>query len=166
VVGDKASRKALDSLNLEAAALEGEAQSLVGALEVARRNLAAAIASQNRAADELKARTIIEIADAFDAEVQKLGDATDALASACTAIAALHTKLYGLGAQRPSRVQLDTMLGRIVATTIMKAGLQQQAGTSFLAPGDRKSVEVLQQYADIIRFDANSRIVGENREAA
>jgi hypothetical protein len=160
------SRKALDSLISDQAGLKIEIDSLTGALDVANRNLTSAKAAVNRAADEAKAQELLALADQFDAEAHKLGEAADALISACTAIAALHTRAYGLNAQRPSRQQLDIMVGRVIATALMRAGVQQQTGTSFLAPADRKTADVLYQYADIIRTDANARIAGENREAA
>jgi hypothetical protein len=166
VTGDKAARKSLDTLNLEAAALEGDVQSLTGALDVANENLAAARAAENRAADEEKARQLLDVADEFDSHIDKLAESLDALGAACSGINGLHTKAYSLGAQRPTRKQLDVMLGRVIVTSIMRAGLQQQVGVEFLAPAARKTPEVLYQYADVIRTDANARIVSEKQEAA
>jgi homoserine kinase len=151
---------------LEAAALEGDVQSLTGALDVATQNLAAARAAENRAADEEKARQLLDVAVEFDTHVDNLATALDALGAACNGIRTLHTKAGSLGAQRPIRKQLDIMVGRVVVTALMRAGLQQQVGVEFLAPADRKTADVLYQYVDVIRTDANARIVGENREAA
>jgi hypothetical protein len=156
--GDKAARKEFDRINAEASLLSGEIEGLEGAIVEAKSRLASAKDAEARAADEEKASALLDIADAFDSEVGKLGEACDTLAAACTALATLHTKAYGLAAQRPTRKQLDIQLGRIVSTTIMRAGLQQQIGSEFLAPGDRKTADALRQHVDAIRVDANLRL--------
>jgi hypothetical protein len=97
--------------------------------------------------------------------VHKLGNASAALVSACTAIATLHTKAVGLAAHRPTRMQIDVMVGRVIATALMRAGVQAQAGSSFLAPDERRDADALLQYGNVIRADASSRL-GEQKEAA
>jgi hypothetical protein len=163
--GDTKDRKRLDELNLESAKLSGELEAISAAVEEATRRLNSTKAAEARVADETKAKALLELADEFDAQVRKLSDAGDALVAACNAISALHTKTYSLNAQRPTRQQLDVLLGRVIATMIMKSGLQHQAGTTFLAPDERRAATDLSQYADIIRADANARI-DEKREAA
>jgi hypothetical protein len=139
---------------------------LTGALDVAKRNLASAKAAVNRVADEAKAQELLAVADQFDAEVNKLADASDTLIAACNAIAAIHTRAYGLGAHRPTKQQINIMTSRVIITAIMQTGLQQQTGVEFLAPGDRKTADALRQYADVIRTDASARLSGDKREAA
>jgi hypothetical protein len=158
--GDSKARKQLDALNNEGAALAGELESISAAVEEATRRLDAARHAESVGADQARARELLVLAAEFDDQVGKLSDASDALVAACTALAALHTKAYQLGAQRPIRKQLDITLARIVVTALMLAGLQQQTGVEFLAPSDRRSAEVLKQYADAIRTDAAARLDG------
>jgi outer membrane murein-binding lipoprotein Lpp len=149
VDADRGSRKKLDELNLSSATLSGELEALEAAISEAKSRLTAAKEAKARAADETRGRALLEIADQFDAEAHKLGDATRALVAACTAIAALHTKAYGLGAQRPIRKQVDIMVARVVTTAIMQTGLQEQVGTAFLAPDERRTADVLLSYGRI-----------------
>jgi hypothetical protein len=158
-------RKQLDSLIAEQVGLKAEIESLTGALDVASANLASAKAAVNRVADEAKAQELLSVADAFDGQVHKLAEAGDALVAAATALVKIHGSLSGLGATRPTRQQLDVMTGRAISTMLMQAGLQSQAGTTFLAPGERRRFEDLLQYSGAIRADATARL-GEKREAA
>jgi hypothetical protein len=69
-------------------------------------------------------------------------------------------------AERPTRQQIDVMLGRVIASMLMNAGLQHQAGTSFLAPNERRTATDLLQYTNSIRTDAQARLGEQKREAA
>jgi hypothetical protein len=164
--GDAKARKQLDALNAEGVTLAGELQAIEAAIVEAQRRVQLAKQAGDRSADHAKAQELLLLAAEFDDQVGKLSDASDALVAACTALAALHTKAYQLGAQRPIRKQLDIMLARVAFTALMRAGLQQQTGVEFLAPSDRRSAEVLKQYADAIRADAAARLNDEKREAA
>jgi hypothetical protein len=165
VDNDKSARKKLDELNLSSATIAGDLEAMEAAICEAKSRLAAAKAADDRAADEVKAKALLEVAAAFDDHVTKLSEAADALVLACSTIAMLQSKAYSLGAGRPTEQQLKIMVGRIVCTTIMRAGLQRQVGTEFLAPGDRKTADGLRQYADAIRTDAGARL-GDERRAA
>jgi hypothetical protein len=153
-------------LNAEGATLAGELEALESAISEAERRVQVAKAAEARAADETKAKALLELADEFDAQVRKLSDAGDALVAACNAIASTYSKTYALGAQRPTRQQLDIMLARVVVTTIMTAGLNQQTGTSFLPPDERRNADALLQYGQVIRGDASARIGDTNAKAA
>jgi DNA repair exonuclease SbcCD ATPase subunit len=164
--GDAKARKKLDALNVEGGQLAGELEAIEAAIVEAQRRVQLAKQAGDRAADHAKAQELLLLAASFDDQVTKLGEAADALVLACSTLAMLHAKAYSLGAGRPTEQQLKIMLGRIVTTTVMRAGLQQQIGTEFLAPADRKTADALRQYADVIRAAASARLGDENREAA
>jgi hypothetical protein len=163
---NKSARAKLEQLNLESAALEGEIQSLNGALGVATGNLETARAAARREADEAQARQVLDLADQFDEQVRKLSEASDALVEASNAIAKLHSAMSQLGAARPTRAQIDAVAGRAMITAVMATPLQQQFGAKFLAPDERRKFADLLNYSQIIRTDAQQRLSENKKDEA
>jgi hypothetical protein len=150
---------------LEAANLEGEIQSLTGALTTASEKLEAARKAACRDADETKAKAVLALVGEWDSVVAKLSEAAAVLESQSKELVAIHTKLSGLGAARPTRAQVDAVAGRAWLTTTMATPWQAQFGSRYLAPDERRKFADLADYAKLLRHDAEQRI-GKQEEAA
>jgi hypothetical protein len=164
--GDVRARKRLQEIHDAIARHASELTSIDEALRVAGERQEAARRAEAAAADYAKAREVLTLADSFDSEVHSLARAADVLVQSTNSIIRLHTKMSALDAQRPTRMQLDAVISRVICTMVQAANQQAHCGTHFLAPDERREATALLQYSATIRADANARLSDETEKEA
>jgi hypothetical protein len=140
---DKAARKQLDALSVEAATLDGELDSLDGAIAEAGARLEAAQADEaskedraNAAAVRTKLKHLVRLSQQADEHLSAFGLIASEMKSTVDA-------LHQLGQAAPTHMQMMTFCGLATGSVLMFLPWQRTSEYPHLAPRERRTFSSL-----------------------